>query len=139
MAKSSHRMSEGRDVSLFSLFCLLALVSVLPACACLSSLYVGHCIPSGSQPFCTLNILLPYMVTLFTREVRSRGCADRRHPKRLQQCGTIQEKEDKRKRSSRENREKRSVLIGRRLDGASRDRYAYCKSCEHLWCENCIE
>ena len=37
------------------------------------------------------------------------------------------------------NKEKRSVLIGRRLGGASRDRYAYCKSCDHLWCEVCFE
>ena len=61
MAKCSHRMSEGRDVSLFSLFCLLALVSVLPACACLSSLYVGHCIPSESQPI----LYLEYFVTIY--------------------------------------------------------------------------
>ena len=40
---------------------------------------------------------------------------------------------------NKENIEKRSVLIGRRLDGASRDRYAYCISCEHLWCEDCFE
>ena len=73
--KCSHRRREGRDVSVFSVF------SVFSQCRTLTPLRGGHL-------FTPRNILRAYMVTLFTRRVRSRGCAARRHPKRRHKCAT---------------------------------------------------
>ena len=109
-----------------SLLCILSASLCVRCFACAMSV-LSQCRDNAPQSVLATFLYLDYFVTIyghtFTRVIRSRGCADRRHPKRRQKCERIE----------------RSVLIGRRLDGASRDRYAYCKSCEHLWCEVCIE
>ena len=63
------------------MFSLFSLFSLFSQCRDIAPLQDGHF-------YVLRNILSPYMVTLFTRRVRSRGCADRRHPKRRQKCAT---------------------------------------------------
>jgi hypothetical protein len=81
IAKCSHRRSEGRDVSVFSLFSIFSVFSIFSQSRTLTPL-------RGGDPFTPRNILTAYMVTLFTRRVRPRGCAARRHPKRRHKCAT---------------------------------------------------
>ena len=73
-----------RYVSVLCILCLLSAAASLALCQCY--LNVGTLHPIRLATFLYLDYFVTIYGHIFSRRVWSRGCADRRHPKRRQKC-----------------------------------------------------